>query len=364
MKLHPSVARVIAEAVSTIEINCYSPGPTHARGFYPAKNHPNLTVNFETCDTGDHPNFPDKKIILVQWSGDHPAGSKTAIYVSCIHFNQGGRFLAVFLDALAEAGGRMVGSFYFSWQGQIASLNSAAKAREVLFGRLKAAFGVPNLEEPTEKTHPELYRAAGLPVEEFKAQEEPVPEILKGKNELMPAYKVLSKAGADLSGAKSGAILNITQIPVDINHQNLIQKALDDMKDGGILDYDVTFDKGKMSQVTIMLEYIDSSKNGAIVEGMRTRDKVPVRFLGRMRTPWGEMVGKYACEGIDFTIDLHEEDGSVCVIKDNDLFVVGSYKKGKHAVNIVRETVKRLKQHGLNETVQMQFSQPINEETE
>lgn len=371
MKLHPSVARVIVEQVgeTTLPVVVYAPAPVDARGFFPDSRHKNLSIKFKPLAKGKHVEITPGRQTHVQYSGEHFGGTlnqgeyatkKRCLIISAIGYAMGGRYTAIALDHIARGGGRLMGEGYFSWQGQNAS-GDQAKSVERFFSRMNALFGVPNLRVPNAKQDADLFAAAGIKVEQpQQAPQEAVPAIIKDHPDLAPAVKVLTAAGADLE-AEPGIQINLTKIPVDLAHQHLIQKALDDLKGAELLDYDVHYDKaGRIQGVTIMKlkESVDLLKNVAILENMKNDNGLKAKKISSSIGSGYEVVAEGT--GLTFTtVDLAEGGGSIVVTDGETTRFVGDYAKGKLSETVLG-LVEKIKKTNIQEVCNEALGMPVN----
>lgn len=364
MRLHPSVARVILEAVgeTKIVVNVYAQNPTGAGGFFPERNHPNLDITFVAAPKGKHLALNKAREVHVQFGGEHFGGElnqgdyakkKGCLIISAIGAKNGGRLTAVVLDHIAKNGGRLMGDAYFSWQGSNAGAGGdQGKVFSWFFNKMKTLFGVPNLRDPDPKRDADLYRAANIPIEDAEVE----PEIIAGKPELNPAAKVLVATGMDF-GKKSEFPIQLSKIPTDLTHQHTLQRALDDLKDAGILDYDVSYDKsGKINGVSVLKEGVDSDKEVAIIPNMKNSD-----LVGKYSTaPHGSRGVEVTHKGVTFFVETYNEgDGTIMVVDGKVYRIVAEFEKGESADKI-RALADKINAKGIMEAVYDHCGKPIN----
>jgi hypothetical protein len=364
VRLHPSVARVILEAVgeTKIVVNVYAQNPTGAGGFFPERNHPNLDITFVAATKGKHLALNKAREVHVQFGGEHFGGElnqgeyakkKGCLIISAIGNKKAGRYTAMVLDYLAKNSGRLVGDGYFSWQGSAAGAGGdIEKTLSWFFTKMTNLFGVPGLRHPDPKREADLFRAAGLSTEEVQ----PEPELIKGKPELNPAAKVLATAGMDFE-QKRNMPFQLDKIPTDLAHQHILQRALDELKDAGILDYDVSYDKsGKINGVSVLKEGVDSDMEVAIISGMKNSDLISKRSTGPLGMPGYEV----AFKGVNFFYEQYADgDGTIMVIDDGIYRVVAEFEDGKIADKI-RALADKINAKGIMEAVYDHCGKPIN----
>ena len=363
MRLHPSVARVILEAVgeTKIVVNVYAQNPTGAGGFFPERNHPNLDITFVAAPKGKHLALNKAREVHVQFGGEHFGGElnqgdyakkKGCLIISAIGAKLEGRRTAMVLDYLAQNGGRLVGDGYFSWQGSKAgSGGDPAKTFSWFFTKMTNLFGVPGLRMPDYKKDAELYRAAGLPTDEVVQE----PEIISGKPELNTAAKVLVAAGMNFD-QKSDAPFQLDKIPTDLTHQHILQRALDELKDASVIDYEVSYDKsGKINGVSVLKEGIDSDTEVAIISGMKNSDLISKRSIGPLGPGY-----EVACKGVTFFFEQYADgDGTIMVVDGKTYRTVAEFEKGEVADKI-RALADKINAKGIMEAVYDHCGKPIN----
>lgn len=362
MRLHPQVVTVIKEAVgeTKLPVKVYAPNPTGARGFFPERNHPNLSIEFKPVGGGKHIDIGPGRATHVQYSGEHFGGTanqaeyatkKRCLIISAIGSNFGGRYTAVSLDFIAKNGGKLMGEGYFSWQGQGASGGSREEVIDRFFRKMNSLFGLLNTRIPNQTADADLFKAAGLGVEE--KPQEAIPEIIKDHPDLLPAVKVLKALGADLDGER-GIPVDLTKIPTDLGHQHVIQKALDDLKDAKLLDYDVAYQGPKISKITIMREGVDLDQNVAILADMRNGD------IKATPNVWKYGKGlKIECQGVTFlTTEADDGSGSIAVVEGKNEYTLCDYEKGE-LVDKIRSIAGKVTRQGITETVK-EYTKPIN----
>lgn len=363
MRLHPLVTRVILESVgeTKIVVNVYAQNPIGASGFFPDRNHPNLDITFVAASKGKHLALNKAREVHVQFGGEHFGGElnqgdyakkKGCLIISAIGAKMEGRRTAMVLDYLAQNGGRLVGDGYFSWQGNKAgSGGDTSKTFSWFFSKMTALFGVPGLRMPDHKRDADLYRAAGLPTDEVVQE----PEIISGKPELNPAAKILVAAGMGFD-QKSDAPFQLDKIPTDLSHQHLLQRALDELKDAGIIDYDVAYDKsGKISGVSVLKEGIDSDRNVAIISVMKNSDLISKRSIGPLGPGY-----EVAFKGVTFFFEQYSDgDGTIMVIDDGIYRVIAEFENGEVADKI-RALADKINAKGIMEAVSDHCGKLIN----
>jgi hypothetical protein len=360
MRLHPAVQRIVAEAVgeSKVPVKVYAPNPTSAKGFFPDRLHPNLSIDFKPVGGGKHIELAVGRTTHVQYSGDHFGGTpnqaeyaakKRCLIISAIGWNQGGRYAAVALDYAAQNGGKLLGEAYFSWQGMRSGVGET-KAIEIFFSKMNTLFGLTGQRVPNEKQDAKLFAAAGLKVEQEAA--EAVPEFIKDSPDLLPAVKVLKSIGANLE-TDPGIPIELKDIPADLAHQHILQKALDDLKDASIIDYDVAYDKsGKIIGITIMREGVDSDNKDAIIESM---SKLPADIRAKPRVTAFGVGYEITCDGVTFLTTENVDGGSIAILDGKVDRGVCEYEKGKLAKTI-RTLAAEVKSKGINETIKARFA--------
>jgi hypothetical protein len=362
VRFHPQVARILKEAVgeTKLPVKVYAPNPTSARGFFPERNHPNLSIEFKPVGGGKHIELGSGRATHVQYSGEHFGGTsnqaeyatkKRCLIISAIGSNSGGRYTAVALDYISKNGGKLMGEGYFSWQGQRASGGTNDEIIDRFFAKMNSLFGLLNHRIPNRKADADLFRAAGLEVEEQPA--EAIPDIIKDHPTLLPATKVLTALGAKLD-TPPGITFEITKIPTDLGHQHVIQKALDDLKDAKLLDYDLAYQGPKISKITIMREGVDLDRKVAIIESMRNRDIIATANKGK----YGNGL-RIVCQGITFvTIEATDGSGSIAVAEGEKEFSLCDYEKGE-LVDKIRTLAGKVTRQGITETIR-EYAKPIN----
>jgi hypothetical protein len=364
-KIHPSVARIVSEATATkVAVVAYAPNATGASGFFPDRNHPNLHITFKTLGMGQHFSLDKGRVVHIQYIGDHFGGTldqvgyarkKGCLIVSAIGNKRGGKYTAVVLDYAAENGGRLVGDGYFSWKGTVAGASGDyEKATQWFASKVLSLFGLGSLPPPNRKKNHDLFVAANLSDDNEHGEAADV-AIIAGRPELNPAAKLLKTAGMDFSIDK-GLPTVLSKIPIDINHQHLLQRALDELKSDGIIDFDIFYDKnGKMNGVTVQLEHIDSDYEVAIIEHMKNTDMVANPYADNLTTGF-EIVH----EGLTFrAARFADGDGDITVCDGGVFRLVGEYEKGE-LTDKIRVLAKTIKARGIMETVQAYCGTPIN----
>lgn len=347
MRLHPQVAKIIKEATgeTKIPVKVYAPNPTGARGFFPERNHPNLAIEFKPVGGGKHIDIGSGRATHVQYAGEHFGGTanqaeyaakKRCLIISAIGSNFGGRYTAVALDYIAKNGGKLMGEGYFSWQGQGASGGDREEIVERFFRRMNSLFGLLNHRIPNDQQDADLFLAAGLPA---KAKET-LPEVIKDHPDLLPATKVLQSLGVDLNALVSGNPFDVDKLPVDLTKHHTIQKALDDLKDAKLIDYDLSYRGPKISKITIMRESVDLDQKVAILSNMTMKNR---DVTGKqIKTKYGPGL-EIVYEGITFqAFTSLDGDGDLFAVDNGKVIQVGVYESGEMPDKI-RATAKKIK---------------------
>ncbi len=363
MRLHPQVARILKEAVgeTKLPVKVYAPNPTGARGFFPERNHPNLLIEFQSVGGGKHIDIGSGRATHVQYAGEHFGGTanqsdyaskKRCLIISAIGSNYGGRYTAVSLDYIAKNGGKLMGEGYFSWQGQGASGGGREETVDRFFKRMNSLFGLLNHRIPNDEQDADLFLAAGLPAK----QKEAIPETIKDHPDLLPAVKVLKSMGIELDQLTSGSPIDLDKIPVDLTKQHTIQKALDDLKDAKLIDYDLSYQGPRISKITIMKESVDIDQKIAILSDMPMKNKDVTGTL--FQTKYGSGL-KIVYEGITFhAYSSLEGDGDLFAMDGKKEFPIGVYEAGEMPDKI-RALAKQIKASSILEVCKA-HTKPIN----